>query len=121
MSASDGTHARPGYAVAPNHLLIMVAGAVVNFYVSYLAAQILQFLVGFRRQKHLNLAQNQALFLILFACVIVSRYVISTVLFQLPITLHRPEWQSPQLKSNFFSGWAYAIVLGQEMKSFFRD
>ena len=101
------------------YVVAMVLGAAVNFYTSYAVAHVLQRCVGFRHAPGKSLVVNQLRFLALFASIILARFAVSRLLHRLPVLLGRPQWQSPQLRSNFFSGWAYAIVLGSEMTSFF--
>jgi hypothetical protein len=101
------------------YVVAMVLGAGVNFYVSYATAHLVQWSVGSRHSKHRSLLSNQARFLLLFVAVVLSRSVVSRILCRLPLLVARPQWRTPQLENNFFSGWAYAVVLGSEMQSFF--
>lgn len=101
------------------YTVAIIVGAVINFYVCYAVAHILQWAVGFTSKPRLSLLQNQLRFLTLFVAVVLSKYAVKRLLMRVPILLSRPQWQTPQLGDNFFSGWAYDIVLGPEMTSFF--
>lgn len=101
------------------YVAAMVIGAVVNFYVSYAVAHLVQWGVGYRHLPGQSLFVNQLRFLVLFTSIILMQFIIPQLLHKLPAVIGRPQWQTPQLRGNFFSGWAYAIVLGSEMISFF--